>query len=494
MCIRILHTLLVPVLLCSLAACSMAPTYVRPDSPVADAWPSAEDLLPQELVAEGGPLVAAGQESRDAAQVSADAAEAFAMLHWQNFFADPHLQKLISLALNHNRDLRVAALNIEKARGMYQIQRADLLPSINASGQSTNTGLSADLSPTGSQSISHEHGLAVGITSFEIDFFGRIQSLKDEALEQYLGTEEAHKAAQVSLVSSVASAYVALLADRERLKLASDTLISQQASYEMIQKRFELGVSSELDLRQAQISVDTARVDIARYTGQVALDMTALSLLAGTPLKADLLPPASMDSTLNPAELPLALPSVVLLTRPDILQAEHTLKASNANIGAARANFFPRISLTASTGTASDQLQNLFLGPTGTWTFMPQITLPIFQGGRNIATLRVSEAEKQIAVAQYEKAIQSAFQEVSDALIQTGSLREQLKAQQSLTHATSEAYRLSMARYTQGIDNYLTVLDSQRSMYSSQFNLVAVRTNRELNRIMLYKSLGGGWK
>lgn len=471
-------------LLMLLSACTMAPTYVRPENPVGDKWPE----IP---VPEGIEVPATEADST----VQTDGKDLVtAEISWKEFFVDEHLQKLIGLALENNRDLRVSALNIERARGMYQIQRADLLPSVNATGDSTNNLVSAELSATGKQVESHQHNLGVGINSFELDFFGRVQSLKNEALEKYLATEEAHKASRISLVSNVAGAYLALLSDRERLQLASDTLLSQQYSYGMIKKRYELGVSSELDLRQAQISVDTARVDIARYTGQVAMDMTALSLLVGGQVSKDMLPQKPLSSLVMLQELPVGLPSRVLLQRPDIVQAEHSLRASNANIGAARANFFPRISLTAFTGTASDDLTNLFQGPTGTWTFLPQISLPIFQGGRNLATLRVSEADKKIAVANYEKSIQTAFQEVSDALIQKTALAAQTAAQESLTHATSEAYRLSQERYNQGVDSYLTVLDSQRSMYTSQFNLVTVRSNLELNRITLYKVLGGGWK
>ena len=312
------------------------------------------------------------------------------------------------------------------------------MPGVSASGESSNKGVSADLSTTGEQTVSRQHSLGVGVTSYELDFFGRIQSLKDKALETYLGTEEAYRSARLSLVSEVAQAYLALVADRERLNIATETLKSQQASYEMIARRHSVGVSSELDLRQAQTSVDTARVDIARYSGQVAKDITALSLLAGTKVTPDMLPAKALSELPVWPDIPVSLPSTVLLQRPDILQAEHTLKAANADIGAARANFFPRISLTANIGTASNELSHLFDGGTGIWTFLPQVSLPIFEGGRNVANLRVSEADKKIAVANYEKAIQSAFREVSDALIDRVSLAGQLEAQKSLVHATSE--------------------------------------------------------
>lgn len=457
-----------------LPGCSMAPNYVRPEAPVAQAWP--DGFMP------AGTVLAQPTEA-----MAAD-------IGWKQFFTDPHLQRLIALALDNNRDLRVSALNIERARGLYQIQRADLLPGIEATGESSNKGLPADLSSRGERTVSRQDSVMVGMSSYELDFFGRIQSLRDQALENYLGTEEAYRSAHITLVSEVAMAYLTLVADRERLTIAQDTLKSQKASYDMIKRRFDVGVSSELDLWQAQTSVDTARVDIARYTGQVAQDLTALGVLAGVKVTPDMLPARSLSELPLWPELPVGLPSEVLLRRPDILQAEHTLKAANANIGAARANFFPRITLTAGIGTASDDLSNLFDGGTGMWNFLPQIRLPLFEGGRNVANLRVSETDKKIAVANYEKAIQNGFREVADALILRISLANQLTAQESLFKATSEAYRLSGERYNQGIDSYLAVLDSQRAMYSSQLNLVTVRENREQNLIQLYRALGGGWK
>lgn len=457
-----------------LPGCTMAPNYVRPEAPVTEAWP--DDLMPK------GTVLAQPTE-QSASEIG-----------WKTFFTDQHLQRLIQLALDNNRDLRVSALNIERARGLYQVQRAALMPGVEASGESSNKGVSADLSNTGEHTVSRQHSLSVGVTSYELDFFGRVQSLKDNALETYLGTEEAYRSARLSLISEVAQAYLALVADRERLNIATETLKSQQASYEMIARRHSVGVSSELDLRQAQTSVDTARVDIARYSGQVAKDITALGLLAGTKVTPDMLPAKALSELPVWADIPVGVPSTVLLQRPDILQAEHTLKAANANIGAARASFFPRISLTAGIGTASNELSRLFDGGTGIWTFLPQVSLPIFEGGKNLANLRVSEADKKIAVADYEKAIQSAFREVSDALIDRISLAGQLEAQKSLVHATSETYRLSTERYNQGVDSYLTVLDSQRSMYNSQLNLITIRVAREQNLIMLYKSLGGGVK
>ena len=457
-----------------LFGCSMAPEYLRPEAPIAQTWPTAT----------------MGEAKDTSSPGSLSAADT----GWRVFFTDTHLQKLIETALANNRDLRVSALNIERARGMYQIQRADLLPSIAVSGQFSNQETPAGLANSGRDTISRTQTVSVGVASYELDFFGRIQSLKDQALEEYLATEEAFRSAQISLVAEVASAYVTLVADRELLAISSETLDSQRASYEMIRRRYEVGVSSELDLRQAQTSVDMARVNIARYSGQVEQDTNALTLLVGAPVTADMLPAHSLKELPSWGEIPIGLPSEVLLQRPDILQAEHQLKAANANIGAARANFFPRISLTASYGTGSPELSDLFDGGTGMWSFIPSISLPIFEGGRNIANLQVSEADKKIAVANYEKTIQTAFREVSDALVLRWSLVDQYNAQLSLAEATSEAYRLSRERYNRGVDSYLTVLDSQRAMYSSQLDLISVRANRELNQIQLYKALGGGWK
>ena len=457
-----------------LPGCTMAPNYVRPEAPVTEAWP--DNLMPEGTVL-------APPTDRLAAEIG-----------WKSFFTDAHLQKLIALSLDNNRDLRVSALNIERARALYRVQRADLMPGVSASGASSNSGVSADISSSGEQYVSRQESLSVGVTSYELDFFGRVQSLRDQSLETYLGTEEAYRSARLSLIAEVAQAYLTLVADRERLTIATETLKSQQASYEMIARRRAVGVSSELDLRQAQTSVDTARVDIARYTGQVAQDITALGLLVGTKVTPDMLPAQSLSDLPVWPDLPVGVPSGVLLRRPDILQAEHALKASNANIGAARAAFFPRITLTATIGTASNELSGLFGGGTGIWSFLPQVSLPIFEGGKNLANLDVSETDKKIAAANYEKAIQSAFREVSDALIGRVFLAQQLEAQKSLVVATSETYRLSRERYNQGIDSYLTVLDSQRSMYSSQLNLVTTRVAREQNLIMLYKTLGGGVK
>jgi multidrug efflux system outer membrane protein len=464
-------TVALAIALLVLSGCaSMAPKYTRPEAPVPSEWP-------------GG---AAYKESaaKPGDQLAAD-------IRWQEFFIDTQLQKLIALALDNNRDLRIAALNIERSRALYQIQRADLFPTVNASGSAVWARTPGVLSGTGEPITTHQFSVNLGFSSYELDFFGRVRSLKDQALEQFFATEEARRSMQISLAAEVASNYLTLAADKERLKIAQDTFESQQTSYNLIKRRFEAGASSELDLRQAQTSVDSARVDIARFTGQVAQDENALALVIGSPVPADLLP-----SELSPLaalkELSAGLPSEVLQRRPDIMESEHLLKAANANIGAARAAFFPSITLTTSVGLSSDQLSGLFKGGARTWSFAPQITLPIFDAGRNLANLKVTEVDREIFLAQYEKAIQSAFREVADALAQHGTLGDQLEAQRSLTDATSASYRLSQARYEKGIASYLDVLDSQRSLYSAQQGLITVRLSRFTNLVTLYKVLGGG--
>jgi len=458
----------------------MAPEYERPQAPVAADWGSE-----------------AGKGDMRASDIG-----------WREFFVDEKLRKLVEIALQNNRDLRVAALNIDRARAEYRIQRADLFPTVNAGASATiqhnGSGSNAGNSTTGTGTTTSSSGggsgtnrnyrASVGLSAYELDFFGRIRSLNDQALQLFFATEEARRSTQISLVAEVANAWLTLAADRERLRLAQDTFASQKESYNLTRRRFELGVASELDVRQAQTTMDTAQVDVARYTALVRQDENALTLLLGTPLPQNLRPEGDKIEVTALAELPAGIPSEVLQRRPDVLQAEHQLRAANANIGAARAAFFPTISLTASVGTASSELSGLFGGGSGFWTFVPQITIPIFNAGRNQANLDVSEVQKDINIAQYEKAIQTAFREVADALAVKSTLDEQFAAQKSLVDATDVSYRLSEARFKSGIDSYLTVLDSQRAMYASQQNLITLRLIVLSNQVTLYRVLGGGWK
>jgi multidrug efflux system outer membrane protein len=412
---------------------------------------------------------------------------------WQDFFADQQLRKVIALALENNRDLRIAALNIEKMRALYQIQRSELFPNVGAStGWSKQRQLISGQSGTDQTVTTERYNISLGISSWELDFLGRIRSLKDQALEQFLATRQARRSAQISLVAEVANAWLTLAADREQLKLARDTLETQQATCQLIQRRLEAGVSSELDLRQAQTQMDAARVDVARYVTLVAQDENAINLLVGSMVPPELLPDSISEKLAAVKDLTPGLSSDVLLNRPDILQAEHILKGANANIGAARADLFPRITLTTNVGVTSSELSSLFKSGSDTWNFAPQIIMPIFNAGSTMASLKAAKADRDIALAQYEKAIQTAFREVADALARRGTIDEQLAAQQSLANAAAASYSLSKARYEKGIDSYLTVLDSQRSLYSAQQGLLNTRLTRLINLLTLYKVLGGG--
>ncbi|WP_298273510.1 AdeC/AdeK/OprM family multidrug efflux complex outer membrane factor [Geobacter sp.] len=449
---------------------TMAPEYEQPPAPVPAAWPS-------------GPAYKEG---------AAKAEKPVADIPWQEFFVDEKLRKLIALALENNRDLRVAVLNIGRARAQYQIRRSDLFPKVDATAAGNIQRLSSGSFGSNPAVTVEQYNVSLGASSYELDLFGRVRSLKDQALEQFLATGQARRSVQISLVSEVAVGYLTLAADRERLQLARETLANQQESYKLTKSRFEAGVSSALDLHQAQTSVDAARVDIARYTTLVAQDENALSLVVGSPVPAELLPAALSEALTALKDVAPGLPSDVLLRRPDILQAENLLKGANANIGAARAAFFPRITLTGSIGTGSGELSGLFKPGSFIWSFAPRITLPIFTAGANQANLKVAEVDRDIAVAQYEKAIQTAFREVADALAQRGTIDEQVAAQQSLTDATAESHKLSQARYEKGVDSYLQVLDSQRSLYGAQQNLITARLSRLANLVTLYRVLGGG--
>jgi outer membrane protein, multidrug efflux system len=463
--------LLLSTMIFLLGGCTLAPEYTRPEAPVPAHWPTGMAYI----YTENAPDESTPQAST---------------LSWREFITDKRLQKVIEAALKNNRDLKMAALNVERAKALYGIGRVSLLPSVNAAGIWDKEHVPADLSTTGNAVTSEQYRVNLGITSWEIDFFGRIRSLKDKALEEYLATDQALRSSQILLVSTVAQAYLALAADREALQLVSKTLGAQEAAYELIRKRYDVGMISELDLRRAQSQVDIARGDVARYTQQVAQDENALNFLIGSPLQQELMP-ADLGSVSPTREVSVGLSSELLLRRPDVLAAEHQLKAANANIGAARAAFFPSIALTTSFGTASADLSGLFKSGQGTWGFTPQIIMPIFDA-RTWFAYDVTKIEKEMSIAQYEKAIQTAFREVADALAVKGTINQQIAAQQSLVDAVSETYRLSNARYTKGIDSYLSVLDAQRSLYAAQQGLIMLRLSRFVNQVTLYNVLGGG--
>lgn len=465
-----------------LSACTMEPHYSRPTAagPVPATWNGN----------------AAGKA--DTASV--------ADIGWRQFFPDPVLQRLIQLALANNRDLRVAVLNVQAAQAQYRIQRADLFPTIEASGfeelerypsgvtgtSSSSGGASSTAVPGGSTIRLYEVG--VGFTSYEIDLFGKIRSLKHEALEKYFSTEETQRSSQLTLVAEVASAYLAILADESILKVTRDTLDSQTASFNLIKRSLDAGTTTELALKQAATTVDTARADLAAYTRQAAQDRNALMILIGVPIPEDISFTTDINAENLSADVPVGIPSDVLTRRPDVLAAEHQLVAANADIGATRAAFFPSILLTAQAGTASTQLSGLFKPGSGAWTFSPQINLPIFTGGANLANLDLSKIEKNVYVAQYEKALQTAFREVDDALAARNTLDEQLSAQRALLEDASESYRLAEMRFRNGVDSFLPVLDAQRALYSAQQAVVSLELLRLQNMATLYKALGGGMK
>jgi len=447
--------------------CTLAPNYERPALPVPSAW----DMPDSE---EGTGTVAAE-------------------LPWRDYFTDTRLRAIIELALTNNRDLRIAGLNIERARAMYRIQRADLLPSVDLAGGQNAQRVPESLSQTGNAYVARQFS-ANAIASWELDFFGRIRSLNNQAVELYLATEEARRSAQISLVAEIANIWLAMAADRELFELARRTFDTQQKSVELIRKSFTAGAASALDLVQARTAMERARADTARYTAQLARDRNALALLAGMPIPASLQAETLAGALSTVADLPSGVPSEVLVKRPDVLQAEHMLRAANANIGAARAAFFPRISLTAGAGTASPTLDGLFESGSRLWTFAPQITLPIFHAGALRANLNRTEIERNIQIAQYEKTIQAAFREVADALADRATLAEQLDARREVVNAANESYRLSEARYRGGLDSHLVLLDAQRSQYGAEQELIATKLAEASNRVTLYKVLGGGWK
>ncbi|WP_029911726.1 efflux transporter outer membrane subunit [Pelobacter seleniigenes] len=456
------------VLLLLVTGCSMIPQYQQPKLPVADSWPMGEAYPETEK------------------GMAADIA-------WQDYFQSSTLKTLISQALENNRDLRVAVLNIEKAQAAYRIQRSDSLPTITANGSASRAGVPDDVSATGKSYTANTFKANLAMTAYELDFFGRVKSLNQQALETYLATEEAMTGTRISLIAETANAYLSYLADRKLLQLARDTASTQQETYEVVKRQFDVGSANQLDVAQASTAVESARVSIAQYTRLVAQDKNALALLVGGSVDEVLNCDETIDNVLFMAELPAGLPSQVLLARPDIQRAEHVLKAANADIGAARAALYPTISLTGSFGLASDSLDGLFQsGARYAWNFTPSLTIPIFNRGRLKASLDVAQVNEQIAATQYEQAVQVAFREVADQLAARGTYQSQLDAQNALVEATGQAYKLSTARYDSGIDNFLTVLDSQRSLFAAQQGAVNVKKAFMVNLVNLYKVLGGG--
>ena len=456
-----MEKLLAAGLMLALAACSLQPVYERPAAPVAGEFPTGPAY--KDSPAGGSPAVDIG---------------------WRDFLADPRLQRLVEIALKNNRDLRVAMLNVAQVQAQYRIQRAALLPQVDGF---------ADASRTRNKGVT-SNDYSVGVAAaWEIDFFGRLRSLNDAAFEQYFATAYARQAAEILLVSQVADQYLAMLALNEQLAVTRRTLETAQASYKIVKLQFDTGTAAELTLRQSETVVEQANANDAALVRARAQAENGLVLLIGQPLPADLPPALPMGEEKILADIPAGLPSDLLARRPDILQAEALLRSENANIGAARAAFFPRVSLTGSVGTASATLGGLFGAGSQAWSFLPSITVPIFSGGALQASLDVAKIQKDIGIAQYEKAIQTAFREVADGLAARGTYDEQLSSLERYTAAQRRRLELADFRYRNGADTYLNVLTAQTDFYNAQLALVSTRLQRLTSLVDLYRSLGGGW-
>ncbi|MBB1593817.1 efflux transporter outer membrane subunit [Achromobacter sp. UMC46] len=474
----------------ALAGCSLAPDYKRPDAPVTGAWPD------QPKVQYGGYANPTSLGSQPSTSVMPQDGTPAADLGWREFFRDPRLQSLISLSLVNNRDLRVAVQRVEEARAQYGVQRGAQWPSIGAGIQGQRQHLPSNMRAGGpdSSSISSSYQAGIGLTTFEIDLFGRLRNLSEAAYQQYLSTEQAQKSVQITLVGSIAQSYFNLRAAEVQLELTQRTLASRQESYNLVKRRFDGGVASELDLNQSKTLLDTASSDLAQLARARAQALNALVLLVGAPLPEDLPAAATFGRDQLLATVPSGLPSDLLERRPDIVAAENQLKAANANIGAARAAFFPTISLTGLLGVASPSLGDLFKGGQGYWSFSPSITTPLFAGGSIREGLNLAKARDNIAVAQYEQSIQQAFREVSDALAGEATYGAQLDAQRALQDSSARTLELSNLRYTNGIDSYLQVQTAQVDFFNAQLSLVQTGLAALINRVELYKALGGGWE
>ncbi len=444
----------------ALGGCSMAPSYEQPE-----------------------PQTDAGWLAQDAGQVE--------LPEWQTFFADDNLRLLIATALDNNRDLRAAALNVEAFAALYRIERSAIMPDVGVSAGGQRQRTPGTLAPDGRSSTSSQYDAGIGISSWEMDFFGRLNSLRTQALENYLASEQAQRSAELSLIAAVATAWLNHSADLELLGIARDSMQSYQESLDAVQKRYDADVASALELQQAISAHDGALATVAQLKRQSVNSRNALQLLLGTQI-----PELASNQTLDDielAQLPEGLPAELLQRRPDILQAEHQLKAANANIGAARAAFFPNISLTANAGSASSELSDLFGSGSGTWLFRPQINLPIFTGGRLRASLDYSKLQKDMRIAQYEYAIQTAFQEVANGLSARSTFQEQLAAQDRLLQSSKAYLELAQKRYDEGIDNRLMLLDAQRLYFNTQQQRVSTKMAQLASEISLYKALGGGY-
>jgi len=456
-----------------IAGCSLEPVYQRPDAPVAATYPTGNAYKSPV----GGP---------------AGATLPAVDIGWRDFLTDPRLQRLVQIALTNNRDLRIAALNVAQTQAQYRIARAQLFPQVGGFADSSTVRTPASTSTIGRGILTHDYSVGLS-SSWTIDFFGRLQALSGEALQQYFATAQARKAAEILLVSEVADQYLTLLSFDQLVAVTQHTLESAQASYQLTLLQFHTGTGTELAVSQAQTVVEQARANYSAEQRGRAQAENALVLLLGQPLPADLPPPVTLDAQTILADIPAGLPSDLLARRPDIMQAEAMLRGANANVGAARAAFFPAISLTGDFGTASSSLAGLFKSGSQAWSFAPSITLPIFSAGSLQASLDVAKLQKDIDIAQYEKTIQTAFREVADGLAARGTYDDQVASLERFTQAQQRALDLSEMRFRNGVDNYLTVLTAQTGLYSAQLTLVSARLARLTNLVDLYRDLGGGW-
>ncbi|MDH4556200.1 efflux transporter outer membrane subunit [Pseudomonas sp. BN417] len=449
----------------SLGGCSLAPTYERPAAPVAQAWNTASDQSGAEV---GG-------------------------LDWQAFIIDAELRRLVGIALDNNRSLRQTLLDIEQARAQYRIQRADRVPGLAAGASGNRQRLPADLSTTGTTDVSRSYQVGLTLPEYELDLFGRVKSLTDAALEQYLATEEAGRSARIALVAEVCQAYLTHVGAQQRLELTHRTLASREDSFVLIEQRRSAGAATALDYQEALGLVEQSRAELERNQRQKQQAFNALVLLLGTPDAAATIPAVSPERLRVLQDIAPGTSSELIERRPDILAAEHRLKARNADIGAARAAFFPRITLTGSFGTSSAEMSGLFEGGSRSWNFVPNLTLPLFDAGRNRANLSLAEVRKESAVAAYEGSIQTAFREVADALAATDTLRREETARRSLVDTSSETLKLARARYEGGVDSHLRYLDAQRSSFINELALIETSTERQIALVDLFRALGGGW-
>lgn len=449
----------------TLVGCSLAPTYQRPEAPVAAAWGDA-----------------AGHQGKAVEQ-----------LDWQAFIVDPALRQLVTTALDNNRSLRQTLLDIEQARAQYRIQRADRVPGLNAGASGNRQHLPADLSNSGREGVSSSYQVGLSLPEYEVDLFGRVKSLSDAALEQYLATEEVGRAARIALIADVSQAYLTLDGAERRLTLTRQTLASREDSLALVGQRRGAGTVTALDHQEALGLVEQSRAELEGIVREQRQAYNALALLLGSAEAAKSIPAERAQAPMVLQDIAPGAPSALIERRPDILAAEHRLRARNADIGAARAAFFPRISLTGSFGTSSAQMSGLFDGGSRSWTFMPQLSLPLFDAGRNKAGLSLAEARKDSAVAAYEGTIQGAFREVADALAATDTLRREEAARRALADTSRATVALAKARYEGGVDNHLRYLDAQRNGYVNEAAFIQASTQRQLALVDLFRALGGGW-